>query len=39
VNERGAVAELSMLGHTMTTTFDPSLANPIAIMRVEAILA
>jgi len=37
VNDRGAVAELSMAGGSVTTTFDPNIAHPIALMRVEAL--
>jgi hypothetical protein len=39
VNDRGAVAELSMAGRTLTTTFDPSIAHPLALMRVEPVAA
>jgi hypothetical protein len=39
VNDRGSVAELSMAAHSVTTTFDPSIDHPIALMRVEAIPA
>ena len=37
VNDMGALAELSMAGRTVTTTFDPGIAHPIALMRVEAL--
>jgi hypothetical protein len=37
VNDAGAVAELSMAGGSVTTTFDPNIAHPIALMRVEAL--
>ncbi|HET7465029.1 MAG TPA: hypothetical protein VFL29_00035 [Candidatus Dormibacteraeota bacterium] len=37
LNDAGEVAELSMAGHSVTTTFDPSIAHPIALMRVEAL--
>ena len=37
VNDRGALAELSMAGGSVTTTFDPNIAHPIALMRVEAL--
>ena len=37
VNDVGAVAELSMAGGSVTTTFDPNIAHPIALMRVEAL--
>jgi hypothetical protein len=37
VNDRGAVAELSMAGGSVTATFDPNIAHPIALMRVEAL--
>lgn len=36
VNDKGAVAELSMTGRSLTSTFDPGIAHPIALMRVEA---
>ena len=35
VNDVGAVAELSMANGSVTTTFDPNIAHPIALMRVE----
>ncbi len=37
VNDVGAVAELSMASGSVTTTFDPNIAHPIALMRVEAL--
>ncbi len=37
VNDRGLVAELSMAGGSVTATFDPNIAHPIALMRVEAL--
>ncbi len=37
VNDVGAVAELSMAGGSVTATFDPNIAHPIALMRVEAL--
>jgi len=37
VNDRGAVSELSMAGGSVTTTFDPNIDHPIALMRVEAL--
>jgi len=37
VNDLGAVAEVSMAGGSVTTTFDPNIAHPIALMRVEAL--
>lgn len=37
VNDMGAVAELSMAGGSVTTTFDPNISHPIALMRVEAL--
>src|SRR2546429_350098 len=37
VNDAGAVAELSMAGGLVTTTFGPNIAHPIALMRVEAL--
>ena len=37
VNDVGAVAEMSMSGGLVTTTFDPNIAHPIALMRVEAL--
>ena len=36
VNDVGAVAELSMAGGSVTATFNPNIAHPIALMRVEA---
>lgn len=36
LNDTGEVAELSMAGRSVTSTFDPSIAHPIALMRVEA---
>ncbi len=37
VNDVGGVAELSMAGGSVTTTFDPNIPHPIALMRVEAL--
>lgn len=37
VNDRGALAELSMESHSLTSAFDPGIAQPIALMRVEAL--
>ena len=37
VNDLGAVAEVSMAGGSVTTTFDPNIQHPIALMRVEAL--
>jgi hypothetical protein len=37
VNDVGAVAELSMHDGSVTTTFDPNIAHPIALMWVEAL--
>ena len=37
VSETGALAELSMAGHTLTSSFDPAVTDPIALMRVEAL--
>jgi DNA-binding beta-propeller fold protein YncE len=37
VDDKGTVAELSMSGHTLTSTFDPRVDHPIALMRVEAL--
>lgn len=37
VNDRGALAELSMRSRTLTSTFDPDVTHPIALMRVEAL--
>ena len=39
VNDTGEVAELSMAGRSVTNTFDPSIAHPLALMRVEAVPA
>jgi len=37
VDDKGMVAELSMATHTVTSTFDPNVSDPIALMRVEAL--
>jgi WD40 repeat protein len=37
VSDSGNVAELSMAGPTLTTTFDPGAGQPIALVRVEAV--
>lgn len=37
VNDAGAVAEVSTASGTVSTTFDPNIAHPIALMRVEAV--
>ena len=39
IDDRGAVAEVSMASHQVGTTFDPNVAHPIALMRVEPISA
>lgn len=37
VNDAGTLAQLSMADHKLTSTFDPNIAHPIALMRVEAV--
>lgn len=37
VSDTGNVAELSMARQSLMTTFDPAIAHPIALMRVEAV--
>ena len=37
VSDAGEVAEVSMANASVITTFDPSIAHPIALMRVEAL--
>lgn len=39
VDDRGKVAEVSMTSGAVTTTFDPNVAHPIALMRVEPVSA
>ncbi len=37
VNDAGAIAEVSMANGSVSTTFDPNIAHPIALMRVEGV--